>query len=358
MPFEQATDLSIIVPILNEAEELPGLLETLLAQQEIRFELILCDGGSSDETLNLAQQMAEGCRADVRCIHAPRGRGRQMNAGASLARSEILLFLHADSRFSDPSALGSAVAAFRERYRKIGSLVAARFALRFRRQKSAPSLAYFFYEAKARLDRADCIRGDQGFMLARHFFDELGGFNESLPFLEDVRLALKIGGQTEWMLLPAEISTSARRFESEGLCERQVANAIIVNALVCDWNEFFSTLPWLYRCSNESGRLLLFPLLDGIRTLLSAHDHAWRRNFWRATGKHVAANIWQLFFWLDVRRDFRAGQQQVSSPPRWYKLFSRYLEPLTRSPVAAAITAAAVRLWYRLLLIKSRHMMP
>ena len=355
MPLEQDPVLSIIVPLLNEAAELPGLQETLLDQLGIRFELILCDGGSSDATLRLAQQMATDCTVAVRCIQAPRGRGRQMNAGAAIALSNTLLFLHADSRFVAQDALSSAATALSKRQAETASRVAARFALRFRRQESGPSLAYSFYEAKARLNRVDCIRGDQGLLMARSFFEELGGFDESLPFLEDFRLAQAIGERAEWMLLPTEISTSARRFEAEGFYERQVANAIIVNAAVCGWSEFFSALPGLYRCSSESGRMLLFPLLDGIRTLLSRHPPAWRLSFWHATGQHVAANIWQLFFWLDVRRAFRNGAIQTEIPTYWGRLFDSYLEPLTRSPAIAAITAAAVWLWHRALLIIRRH---
>jgi rSAM/selenodomain-associated transferase 2 len=355
MPVAQVPEISIVVPILNEAEELYPLYESLLSQNGVRYELLLCDGGSSDGSLQLAEALASGNSAAVRSIRSPRGRGRQMNAAAAIARAELLLFLHADSRFIAQDALSSAVTAFGERQSGNGNTLAARFALRFRRQQSRPSLAYSFYEAKARLNRADCIRGDQGFMLTRTLFDRLGGFDESLPFLEDVRLAFAIAAEADWMLLPAEISTSARRFESEGLYERQVVNAIIANALVCGWSELFSALPGLYRCSGESGRLLLFPLLDGIRTLLSRHPLTWRISFWHATGRHVADNIWQLFFWLDVRRSFRDGAPQTGLSGRWSRFFEYRLQPFVRTQAMAVITAAVVWLWHRSLLIICRN---
>lgn len=354
MPNMQVPELSIIVPVLNEADQLNPLIETLMIQNGVRYELLLCDGGSSDGSRQLAETLASGS-AIVRSIHAPRGRGRQMNAGAAAAQADLLLFLHADSRFVAQDALRSAISAFLKRQSGNGDALAARFALRFRRRQSKPSLAYAFYEAKARLNRADCIRGDQGFLLTRSLYDRLGGFDESLPFLEDVRLAFIIGAEAGWMLLPAEISTSARRFESEGLYERQVVNAIIANAVVCGWNELFSALPGLYRCNDKSGRLLLFPLLDGIRTLLNRHPLAWRLSFWRATGRHVAGNIWQLFFWLDVRRSFRDGALQREFPARWCGFYATWLQPLTRSLATAAITAAAVWLWHRALLFIRRH---
>ncbi len=84
--------LSIIVPVLNEA---PGVAAALHALQEYRArqcELIVVDGGSTDGTLDLARPFAD------RLLVSPRGRGRQMNAGASAARGDILVFLHADTQ--------------------------------------------------------------------------------------------------------------------------------------------------------------------------------------------------------------------------------------------------------------------
>ena len=347
--------LSIIVPVFNEADELPALFENLAAQEGIRFELILCDGGSVDGTQRLASELAKGVPFTVDIIHVPRGRGHQMNGGAALATAELLLFLHADSRFTEHTALSKAITAF---WKQIGSSesqhVAARFALRFRRADSSPSLAYFFYEAKARLDRSDCIRGDQGCLLTRTFFTQLGGFDASLPFYEDVVLADQVMRQGKWMLLPANISTSARRFESEGFATRQLVNAIIVNSFIVGWKEFFEFLPSFYRCHTETGRLRLFPLLEGIRTNLAKQDPRWRLTFWQATGRHVAANIWQIFFWLDVRRNFQAEQIHESIETRWFSFFQLHMEWLTRSNPAGIVTAAAVWAWFRILLTLSR----
>jgi len=356
MAIEQNPELSIIVPVLNEAEELPALFATLADQQGVSFEVILCEGGSSDGTQLHANQLAVTCPFQMHYLRTPRGRGCQMNAGAAVARSGILLFLHADSRFSESDALSAAVQTFQQQTQSADT-VAARFCLRFRRQQTTPSLAYFFYESKARLNRADCIRGDQGFMLTRSFFRKLGGFDESLPFLEDIGLAFAVENRTAWTLLPATISTSARRFETEGLCERQVINAIIANAVHLGWDELFLALPGLYRCRAESGRLLLFPLLEVIRTLIAGHDPGWRRRFWLDTGRYVAGNIWQLFFWLDVRRTFREGQEQTETPGPWSKRYVRFLEPLSRSFPLAVVTALAVRVWFRTLLVTSRRKM-
>jgi rSAM/selenodomain-associated transferase 2 len=348
-------DISLIVPLLNEADELPGLFACLAAQEGVTFEVILCDGGSSDGSQQLCRQLAANGVFAVHITSSARGRGLQMNAGAIMARAELLLFLHADSRFSSPDALRITASAGLEMPHGPADAVAARFRLRFRRQDDQPSLAYYFYESKARLDRADCIRGDQGFLLHRTLFDSLGGFDTSLPFLEDVRLAAAVAKIGHWQLLPAEISTSARRFEREGLYERQVVNAIITNAVAAEWPEFFSALPGIYHCNGLSGRLQLFPLLDGIRTLLAAKPDAWRRAFWRATGRHVAGNIWQIFFWLDVRSGFVCGKSPDEVPTQKLRWFQRYLGRYPQGPLAAAVTAAAVWIWFRAMLLSQRE---
>src|ERR1700674_5517741 len=77
--------------------------------------------------------------------------------------------------------------------------------------------------------RRECTHGDQGFLLRRGFFNAVGPFEESLPMLAETRFAEAVRNRGEWLLLPAEIQTSARRFEIEGLRERQTLNAIITN---------------------------------------------------------------------------------------------------------------------------------
>ena len=90
-----APALSIILPVLNEASRIESALATLHAQRTGDVELIVVDGGSSDDTPTLAAPLCD------RVVTAPRGRARPMNAGAALARADRLLFLHADTRLPD-----------------------------------------------------------------------------------------------------------------------------------------------------------------------------------------------------------------------------------------------------------------
>src|SRR5437762_12999876 len=86
---------SIIMPVLNEAEVLEGQLVHLTRQcTGHAYELLIVDGGSTDETVAIAQHYGH-------VIHAPRGRAKQMNAGAEEARGNVLLFLHADTKLPD-----------------------------------------------------------------------------------------------------------------------------------------------------------------------------------------------------------------------------------------------------------------
>ncbi|HEY5862305.1 MAG TPA: glycosyltransferase, partial [Casimicrobiaceae bacterium] len=90
--------LSIVVPALNEAPGIAASLDALAPLRAGGHEVIVVDGGSTDETVAIAQ-----ARAD-RVIAAPRGRAVQMNAGAAHARGDVLLFLHADTRLPDAAA--------------------------------------------------------------------------------------------------------------------------------------------------------------------------------------------------------------------------------------------------------------
>ncbi len=351
MVSSRSPELSVIVPVLDEVATLPSLFATLASQQAIAFELILCDGGSADGTLENAQLLAKTCSFPCQVARSGKGRGRQMNAGASLARSDDLLFLHADSQFPDPLALSKGLIALRNRCRqRCDARVAGRFALRFRRSCPQRSLAYYFYENKARLDRPGCIHGDQGFLLQRSFFNELGAFEAQLSLFEDDRLAAQVFRAGEWLLLPAEISSSARRFETEGLRQRQTLNALLCNFADIGWDNFFRSAQSVYRQQSRTRSLRLYPYFRLIRTLLDCLSWRERRRLWYRTGAFVRANAWQIAYYFDVKKNFRRQLPAGAGSTPTLRFFERHLDPLIDHPAGRLTAAVLTWSWFHVLL--------
>jgi rSAM/selenodomain-associated transferase 2 len=332
-------ELSVIVPVLNEAAGVSKLFTMLARQQGVAFELIVCDGGSTDDTIGQAQLLFKAMPFPCRLLQVAKGRARQLNAGARAAAADNLLFLHADSVFPDPLALRQGLDALRE----TNGRRAGRFALRFDVPAERYGFGYYFYEAKARLGRPEGIHGDQGYLLSRDFFVKLGGFDETLELLEDNRFAEAVRREGGWLLLPAEIVTSARRFETEGLTERQTLNALLMNFAAIGWDDFFRLAPDLYRSQKDSGRLQLMPFFRCICELLRSLPVRKRFLLWSATGRYVRGNAWQIPFSRDVRCAFRRGLPPGQVPTPRLDWHDRWFDRLTDH--AAGRLAAAVLVW-------------
>lgn len=291
---DSAPLLSIIIPTLNEAESLPLLLADIRGQRGISLEVFVADGGSSDDT------EAEALAGGARFVPARPGRGAQMNEAARLARGVYLLFLHADSRLEHAQLLTDALQALREAL-WVSPRVAGHFALSFQRSSAAHRLLYAYIEAKTHLNRPHTTNGDQGLLLSRQWFEQMGGFDERLPFLEDQRIAEQIRSQGRFITLPGLLITSARRFETEGFCRRYLSMGLIMVALHCRLEDFFIRLPGLYRHHRQCGRLLLAPILLGFwATLFAVRDPVILVQRIEAIGRFLAGNGWQLFLFADV----------------------------------------------------------
>lgn len=312
--------LSIIIPTLNEAQNLPVLLADIREQRGLTCEVIVGDGGSTDAT------EAAAITAGARLVRARRGRGAQMNAAARQARGVYLLFLHADSRLESPHLLADGLQALREAMWSSPN-VAGHFALRFRRTTSANSLAYRYMEAKTRLNRPNTTNGDQGFLLSRQWFAALGGFDERLPFLEDQRLAEQIRTRGRWITLPGIITTSARRFETEGFHRRYLSMGLIMVAFRIGMAAFFTRLPGLYRLHHQCGRLLLFPIFQVFfATLLSGGRPREINSRIRRLGRFLTENGWQLFLFADICLDAVSRRHGLAL----LRLYDRWLAPISR----------------------------
>ena len=340
-------ELSVIVPVLNEADGIEGFLGMLARQKGIGLEVVFSDGGSSDGTVDKVLQAAGGCSFPVVVLHGERGRARQMNSGAAAAHGEWLLFLHADSLLPNPQSLTSALSLLREESARCCSgRVMGHFALRFDRGDKRPGFGYSFCECKARLDRPGCTLGDQGLILSKRFFAEIGPFDESLSVGEDVTLAERVRRCGRIILLPAEIVTSPRRFEAEGFRKRQILNAVIMACLCIGRTSLLDSLPALYHSQDRTRPLDLHPCFREIGARIAEMPFRDRWAFWYALGRYVRDNAWQLALMLDVRRSLAQGESPAGGGGRMLAFYDRFLDRLTDHPPGRWLTAGLVWVWF------------
>jgi rSAM/selenodomain-associated transferase 2 len=320
-----------VIPALNEAGVLPVLLDQLRRQQGIRLEVIVADGGSTDATGTAV------AAAGARLVAAPRGRGIQMNAGARAATAPILLFLHADSELVATHQLRTALDHLRAERARGGARVAGHFALRFARRRPGHAFFYRYLEEKTALNRAGTINGDQGLMLGADYFGELGGFDESLPFLEDQRLASRIFATGRWVNLPGRLRTSARRFEREGAYRRYTLMSLIMGLHAAGAGEFFRRAPAVYAAQAETGRLRVGTYLALTwRVLLGSGRGAFGILF--RAGRYTRQNSWQPFFACDV------ALRLARNPCLGFH--DRIFRRLTDNALFDGLTAVLIAAWF------------
>ena len=195
--------LSIVMPVLNEERRIGPALTRAAALGGIA-EIIVVDGGSSDATVARAREVAEG-RRNVRVLHAPRGRGNQMNAGAQVAAGEVLVFLHADVSLPADAAQWIARALAKP------DVVAGAFRVRTVADGPRAWLAPLLRLADLRSRIARLPYGDQALFVRRDAFERAGGFPEQ-PLLEDLELALRLRRLGRIEIVPAIVEVSGRRF--------------------------------------------------------------------------------------------------------------------------------------------------
>lgn len=196
------TELSIavIVPLLNEAATLPAMLKhwsDLNAD-----ELFIVDGGSTDGSRELLDQ------SGLHWLSSETGRARQMNVGAAASSSDVVLFLHADTRLP-PQALSLV----RQALRHTGT-VAGRFDVRI--DGGHPMLRVVERAMNWRSRLTGISTGDQAMFVRREVFDRLGGFPEQ-PLMEDIQLSKRLKREGGLACLSACVTTSARRWERFGI---------------------------------------------------------------------------------------------------------------------------------------------
>jgi len=198
--------ISIIIPTLNEEAVLGDTLNAL-ADQPPPTEVLVVDGNSTDGTRACA------AAAGATVYRASRGRASQLNTGARHAEGDILLFLHADTRLP-PNGLA-----------QIRQTLAApsNTAGTFRLQFNASSPLLQFYAWCTHLPWIRLCFGDRGLFVERDAFEAVGGYPD-WPLFEDLELAARLYDHGGFCFLNPAVTTSARRFQRNGLLIQQLRN--------------------------------------------------------------------------------------------------------------------------------------
>jgi rSAM/selenodomain-associated transferase 2 len=198
--------LTAVIPTLNEERWIGATVDA--ARAAGADEVLVCDGGSSDATRDVAAQRG------ARVLTGETMRARQLNRGAEAARGELLVFVHADTLL--PPGAARAIAA-------CGGAFGG-FRLRFAERDPRLRIAEAMINLRTRMTK--CPWGDQAQFLARDAFLRMGGFRE-LPIMEDYELAIRLKPAT---ILPLHVITSGRRFLEKGVWRTAAINWRVIAA--------------------------------------------------------------------------------------------------------------------------------
>ncbi len=191
---------SVIIPTLNESTSLTHALKELLAsiESQSQVEIILCDGGSDDDSLKQVQQFP------VTLVNAEKGRALQMNAGAQQATGEWLVFLHADTRL--PKNWMNLIQGCEGDWGRFNVQLSGQHWLLRIVEKSM----------NWRSQKTSIATGDQVLFFRSGFFHELGGFPE-IPLMEDIAISKLARKFTAVNCIAQPVITSSRRWEKNGI---------------------------------------------------------------------------------------------------------------------------------------------
>ena len=200
--------VSIIIPALDEIDELPATVAGLQRLRPAPAEVIVADGGSVDGTREWLEQHADG--EWLRFVETARGRGTQMNAAAALASGDVLLLLHADAVLPG-DALERVARALAS-----PNTVGGAFTIRFARRASSPrSMPLIGFGISARTVLTRTATGDQAIFARRERFAALGGFRP-WPLFEDVDFVTRLKRHGGFAIIKAPVTISDRRYATFG----------------------------------------------------------------------------------------------------------------------------------------------
>lgn len=209
----QEERIAIIIPTLNEAKNITKAIAS--TETSTNVEVIVVDGGSEDNTVELAQSLG------VKVLFASKSRADQMNQGGITATGDILLFLHADTCL--PAQFDILV---RDTLAQT-NVIAGAFALQI--DAALWSLRLIEIGVNWRSRTLQMPYGDQAIFLPRAVFDKIGGFPE-LPMMEDFELMRRLKRWGRIAIIPVPILTSARRWLQKGVIKTTLMNQIAIIA--------------------------------------------------------------------------------------------------------------------------------
>ena len=194
---------SVIIPVLQESKRINQLIDHLHSLKADKDrEIIVVDGSPERDTLEAIHS------EQATKIVSEQGRAQQMNAGATVAKGEVLIFLHVDTELPDGAFTKIASVM------KQGAYVGGAFTLGIKSDKFVYRVLEYWVSIRCRLTRIPY--GDQAIFIRRNYFEKIGGYSD-IPLMEDVDLMrrIRVGGDKIY-IIPDRVATSARRWEQEG----------------------------------------------------------------------------------------------------------------------------------------------
>lgn len=204
--------VSIIIPTYNEEENILKLLNYLKKHSDDRLaEMIVVDGGSRDQTVQIVKDAGFNC-----IVSEKKGRATQMNSGYRLSKGDLLYFVHADS-IPPTSYLDDLFRSVNDGYS------AGCYRFRFDSDKLFLKVNSYF----TRFDRIMCRGGDQTLFITRSLFEKLGGFREDFMIMEEYDLIQKIQRTAGFRIIPKDVIVSARKYDKNHYLQVNFANLAV-----------------------------------------------------------------------------------------------------------------------------------